>query len=380
MQRSTIFFEQFYSRVVHHNSNKRRKVRTMKLNIAIFLIGCITTTGAVSTDAGGGPSLRKLGKKQSGGGGKKPTAEQLLIAQLKSKVTELTATVDELTATVDSLQPVTPKPFGETDHYLAATVDTVTWGYYDGTATPKISMNSGETITVEVITHHASHDYAKMIRGDKAVEEIFYWAKNTSLTEKPEPKFVGTGVHLITGPVEVIGAMPGDILQVDILELEPRHNPATGKTYGTNSQKFAGYHYNSKTGFKRDGTPYVRTGGTEAITVFEFIETDTSKMLYGKPVYMYRYPNMTAPDGSKRTFDNNPAVTIPHEFNMGYNGELLETEPIFYPKGYDGFTVSDLGACLILSSSTGIKARTSSPTHIFLFLSFLATCMIITGD
>jgi hypothetical protein len=34
-------------------------------------------------------------------------------------------------------------------------------------------------------------------------------------------------------------------------------------------------------------------------------------MAYGKPVYMYRFPNMTAPDGSIRTFDNNPAVTFP---------------------------------------------------------------------
>jgi hypothetical protein len=40
-------------------------------------------------------------------------------------------------------------------------------------------MASGETITVEVITHHCGHDYAKMIRGDPM--SIFYWANNTSL-------------------------------------------------------------------------------------------------------------------------------------------------------------------------------------------------------
>lgn len=133
-------------------------------------------------------------------------------------------------------------------------------------------MESGETITVEVITHHAGHDYAKMIRGDPAVEEIFYWATNTSLTDKPEPKLPGSGVHLITGPIEVVGAMPGDVIQVDIIELDPRYNPSTGKCFGSNSQKFAGFQYNDLTGFKRDGTPYVRTGGTEAISVFEFLE------------------------------------------------------------------------------------------------------------
>ena len=196
--------------------------------------------------------------------------------------------------------------FGETDHYLAATLETVTWGYYDPNATAAISMQSGETIT-----HHSSHDYAKMIRGDPAVEEIFYWADGQATEDKPEPKLIGTGVHLITGPIEVVGAEVGDVIQVDILELDPRNNPETGRCFGTNSQKFAGYHYRVET--KLDGTPYVSTGGTEAITVFEFIEDDNGDMLYGKPVYMYRFPNMTAPDGSIRNIDNNPAVTVPHE-------------------------------------------------------------------
>jgi hypothetical protein len=231
--------------------------------------------------------------------------------------------------------------FGMTDHYLAATVETVRWGYFDSTAPFTTTMASGETVTVEVITHHSGHDYAKMIRGDDAVAEIFYWANNTSLEEKPVPKLAGTGVHLITGPIEVTGAEPGDVVEVQILELDPRKNPATGKTYGTNSQKFAGYQYNSLTGFKRDETPYVRTGGTEAITVFEFVETDSGEMAYGKPVYMYRFPNMTAPDGSIRKFDNNPSVTIPQEFNMGYDGAMFdEGAAVSYPEGFDSTFVS----------------------------------------
>jgi hypothetical protein len=232
--------------------------------------------------------------------------------------------------------------FGATDHYLAATAETVKWGYFDGSAPFQATVASGETITVEVITHHSGHDYAKMIRGDDAIAEIFYWATNTSLEEKPVPKLAGTGVHLITGPIEVTGAEPGDVVQIDILELDPRLNPATGKCYGSNSQKFAGYQYNSLTGFKRDNvTQYVRTGGTEAITVFEFVEGDTGDMVFGKPVYMYRFPNMTAPDGSIRTFDNQPAVTIPQEFNMGYDGEMLDGgAAVSYPEGFDGTTVS----------------------------------------
>jgi len=44
----------------------------------------------------------------------------------------------------------------------------------------------------------------------------------------------------------------------------------------------------------RDGTPYVRTGGTEAITVYEFLEEEDGTMIYADPVYMYRFPNMVS--------------------------------------------------------------------------------------
>ena len=145
----------------------------------------------------------------------------------------------EIEISVPAGSQVTPSTFGETDHMLEATLETVTWGYYDINKPSQASMNSGETITVEVISHHSGHDYEKMIRGDPNVEAIFHWATDTSLADKPEPKLPGTGVHLITGPIEVVGAEPGDIVQVDILELDPRNNPLTGKCYGSNSQKFA---------------------------------------------------------------------------------------------------------------------------------------------
>jgi hypothetical protein len=75
--------------------------------------------------------------------------------------------------------------------------------------------------------------------------------------------------------------------------------------------------------------------------VIEFVETDSGEMAYGKPVYMYRFPNMTAPDGSNRTFDNNPAVTIPQNFNMGYDGAMLDGgAAVSYPEGFDSTFVS----------------------------------------
>lgn len=58
---------------------------------------------------------------------------------------------------------------------------------------------------------------------------------------------------------------------------------------------------------------------------------------------------MTITDGSVATFDGNPAVVIPHEYNVGYDGELLEEEPISYPSGFDGSVVTDEGGIKYLS-------------------------------
>jgi len=209
-----------------------------------------------------------------------------------------------------------------------------------------MSMKSGEIVTVEVVSHHSAHDYAKMIRGDPAVEEIYKWYEGESLTEKATPKTPGSGVHICTGPIEIEGAEPGDFVQVEILDLYPRINPGTGKTYGTNSQKFAGYQF--RVGHE-DGSAYPSRSGTvwassdangthsegvqEAITVFEFV-TAGDKMAWGKPVYMYAFPTIRDAGGTIRTYDGMPGVVIPHKFNYGYGMEKLDE--VSYPPGFDG--------------------------------------------
>jgi hypothetical protein len=152
-------------------------------------------------------------------------------------------------------------------------------------------MQSGETVTVEVATHHAAHDYAKMIKGDPALEAIYDWQMGQSLLEKAVPKTPGSGVHIITGPIEVEGAEVGDVLQVDILAIDPRINPESGKCFGSNSQKFAGYQF--RVGHE-DGTEYTREGGHEYITVMEFIETPSGQMAWAKPISMYMFPTVMA--------------------------------------------------------------------------------------
>ena len=83
-------------------------------------------------------------------------------------------------------------------------------------------------LRVEMVTHHADKD-PRMNNGDEGVQSIF--AARTS-------------GHILTGPVAVCGAEPGDILEVRILDLYPRPSKdaeAVGKTFGANLATGGGF-------------------------------------------------------------------------------------------------------------------------------------------
>lgn len=90
----------------------------------------------------------------------------------------------------------------------------------------------------------------------------------------------GDGVHVLTGPIYVCGAEPGDVLQVDIINLEPRINPVSGKTYGSNAAASWGYQF--KAGFL-DGIK------REVITIYEIMRDSANNLLYAVPDYQFRY-------------------------------------------------------------------------------------------
>lgn len=52
-----------------------------------------------------------------------------------------------------------------------------------------------------------------MIKGDKGVESIYAWGQKMGIDARGASG-QGDGVHIMTGPIYVCGAMPGDVLQV----------------------------------------------------------------------------------------------------------------------------------------------------------------------
>jgi acetamidase/formamidase len=92
-------------------------------------------------------------------------------------------------------------------HTLAATLDTVQWGWLDPKEAPKLTVNSGDTISIETMMH--SHDKVQPGITMEQVVEL----------RKANP---GGGPHSVTGPIFVNGAEPGDVLEVRILRIEPK--------------------------------------------------------------------------------------------------------------------------------------------------------------
>ena len=104
----------------------------------------------------------------------------------------------------------------------------------------------------------------------------------------------------------VTGAQPGDILKVDILDLQPRVNPNTGKTYGSNAAAWWGFQARTN---KVDGTPFAAGSFTgtpdendEVITIYEIVVDDGDGMSYAVPSYQFMWPTITDPEGVTRDY------------------------------------------------------------------------------
>src|SRR5881296_2204126 len=96
---------------------------------------------------------------------------------------------------------------GDKQHRLAAALETVQWGWLDPKEPPKLTIDSGDVVSVETMMH--SHD---KVRPGITMDEIV-------ALRKANP---GGGPHSMTGPIYVNGAEPGDVLEIRILKIVPK--------------------------------------------------------------------------------------------------------------------------------------------------------------
>jgi acetamidase/formamidase len=126
--------------------------------------------------------------------------------------------------------------------HLPATPATCQWGVIDRATPPVLSVPSGAVVEIDAVTHHSGD--APDLLMDDGVRAL--WA-GIPVSQR------GPGVHILTGPVDVEGAVAGGALAVQILSMAPRFR------YGSNCAANWGLLHHAF--------------GKERITIYELEET-----------------------------------------------------------------------------------------------------------
>ena len=181
-------------------------------------------------------------------------------------------------------------------HSLPATPKTVHWGYFDAAVAPVLKVRSGDLIRAEAITHHAGD--APDLMMDDAVKAIF---------EQIPESDRNPGVHIMTGPIFVEGARPGDMLEVRYLRMTPRCN------YGSNLAANWGYLYKE-------------FDETERVTIYEL----DANAQQAEALYAYQFPGKYLIPGTVThcpVCDREPAlkgIRVPARPHLGTAGVAMD--------------------------------------------------------
>jgi acetamidase/formamidase len=165
-------------------------------------------------------------------------------------------------------------------HRLAATPQTCFWGYIDRDTPSVLEVDPGDVIEIEAVTHHAGD--APDLLMDDGIRAIWEGI--------PEDER-GPGVHVMTGPIAVRGARPGDTLVVRILDMWPR------LPYGSNCAANWGLLYDEF--------------GKERITIYGLTDYGLASTAQDRGTFGALAEPMFAYDFTTRALYDTPGVVTP---------------------------------------------------------------------
>src|SRR5215467_2595506 len=93
---------------------------------------------------------------------------------------------------------------------LPATPSTVVWGYYSPQAKPALTVKSGDTVRIQTLSTCAPE---RMMAAGVPVPQ-YDRDIHSQVTDR------GPGGHILTGPVAIEEAEPGDVLEVQIQRID----------------------------------------------------------------------------------------------------------------------------------------------------------------
>jgi acetamidase/formamidase len=113
----------------------------------------------------------------------------------------------------------------QANHRVLSRPENLSWGWYPIDKKPVLTVRSGETVRVDTLTHAGAtqdEDPVAYLTGlgvprEEILQDVLdFW---NSRDGRPRE---GRGGHVITGPIYIEGAEPGDMLEVQILDIETR--------------------------------------------------------------------------------------------------------------------------------------------------------------
>jgi acetamidase/formamidase len=111
------------------------------------------------------------------------------------------------------------------DHRLPSRPETVVWGEIPVERAPVLTIASGDTVAVDTLSHSgATQDEdpvaflgARGVARDEVLQDaIDFWKSRAGRPRE------GRAGHILTGPIYVQGAAPGDTLEIQVLDLTLR--------------------------------------------------------------------------------------------------------------------------------------------------------------
>ena len=98
--------------------------------------------------------------------------------------------------------------------FLPASPTTVAWGYYSAKAKPVMTVHSGDTVRIQTLST-CGPDERMISEGVDAKDIPSY---NADIYREVTDK--GPGGHILTGPLAIAEAEPGDVLEVQIEKID----------------------------------------------------------------------------------------------------------------------------------------------------------------
>ena len=113
----------------------------------------------------------------------------------------------------------------EADHFVPSRQENLSWGWFPIDKKPVLTIRSGETVRIDTLTQAGATQNENPVTyltglgvpREEILEDVLdFWASRDGRPRE------GRSGHVITGPIYIDGAEPGDMLAVQILDIETR--------------------------------------------------------------------------------------------------------------------------------------------------------------